>query len=103
MGTMNLKFIRVYKKVDVDHIKEHLIICGDLSASCSKCNELSIKMDSPKCPSCQTDFLYMAFRNVKENMPKIHKFSETRPDLMLVDYEDFKRTSDAIKARGLLE
>jgi len=137
---MNQKFIRVYRKINLDDIREHLIICGDLSASCSKCKEMGFidlsttkdrteeintafpqekkghytgflnifgkekasKMDVLKCPSCGTDFKYLTFRNVKENMPKILKLSETHPDLVIVDFDDFKRMDSASKAQEFL-
>lgn len=91
--------MRVFKKVDLDDVREHLMICGDLSASCSKCKEMGFKMDLPQCPGCGTDFKYVAFRNIKENMPKILKLSETHPRLIVVDFDDFKRIDSASKAK----
>ena len=95
---MNPKFIRVYKKLDIDDVKSHLLICGDLSVSCSHCNNMNLKVDMVRCPECQTDFKYIAFRNIKDNMPKLLKLSETRPDLTFVDFDDFKKMTTAAKA-----
>ncbi|MEA3346556.1 MAG: hypothetical protein U9Q21_00510 [Candidatus Auribacterota bacterium] len=100
---MSSRFMRVYKKVDIEEIRSHLIICGDLAASCEKCKEMGFKMDVDKCPSCGTEFKYLAFRNIKQNLPKLQKFSETRPDLIIVDFEDFKRIDSARKAQELFE
>lgn len=94
--------MRVYKSVDLDQAKSHLLICGDLTASCANCRSVGLKLDTVKCPECQTDFKYIAFINVKENMPKLLKLNDSRPDLTLIDYEDFKRLTAALKARELL-
>lgn len=95
---MNQKFIRVYKKVDIDDVKEHLLICGDLSASCSKCSAMNLKIDCMQCPECGTELRYIAFRNVKDNMPKILKLSESRKGAIFVDFDDFKKMAGEIKA-----
>ena len=99
---MSSKFIRVYKKLNVPEIKEHLIIVGDTSASCAKCKSLGLKIDTLKCPECQAEFKYMAFRKVKDHMPKMQRFSEARPELIFVDLDDFERVSNALKAEEFL-
>ena len=96
---MNPKFIRVYKKIDIDDIKEHLMIVGDLSASCSKCNHMGIKIEMSQCPECNAAFRYIGFRNVKENMPKMLKLGESRPELIFIDFDDFKRMTGAVRAQ----
>ena len=98
---MNSKILRVYKKVDFDAIKESLMIYGTLSAQCAKCNNMNLKLDSDKCPACQTEFKYIAFRTPKENMPKILRIAETRPNLTIVDFDDYKRIEGTAKAEGL--
>ncbi|MFA5059869.1 MAG: hypothetical protein WC676_04510 [Candidatus Omnitrophota bacterium] len=95
---MNIKFLRVFKRVDVDDVKGHLLICGDLSASCSKCAAVGIKLDSSKCPECQTDFRYVTFRNIKENMPKVQRLSEPPLALSVIDFDDYKKITGAQKA-----
>jgi len=79
------------------------LICVDLSASCGHCKEMDIKMDTPACPQCKAEFKYIAFRNIRENMPKIHKLSESSPHLTVVDFDDFKRLSGALKAEKFLK
>ncbi len=100
---MNLKFIRIYKKLDVQDIKEHLIIVGDISASCAKCKSLGLKPEASRCPQCQTDFKFMAFRKIRDHLPKMQKFNETRPELTFVDYDDFERITGALKAEEFLK
>ena len=100
---MNHKFIRIYKKMDLEDIKEHLIIIGDTTASCAKCKSLGLKIDALQCPQCKTELKYMSFRKIKDHIPKMLKFSETRSDLTFVDFEDFERTTGALKAAEFLK
>lgn len=100
---MNVKFIRVYKKIDIDDVKEHMMICGDLSYSCSKCNDMTLKLDMAKCPECGTDFRYISFRNVKDNIPKMLKISESSTQLTFVDYDDYKKMTGAAKAQDFFK
>jgi len=95
------RFVRIYKNLDINELKEHLLICGDLSASCAKCREMGLKLEVSQCPKCGTEFKYITFINVRDNMAKMVKFSETRLSLLLVDYEDFKKLEGANKAKEL--
>ena len=99
---MNPKLIRIYRKIDIDDIKEHLMICGDVSVSCSKCNTMSVKLDMTQCPECRTEFRYIGFRNVRDNMPKILKMNETR-QLTLINFDDFKRMTGEAKAQDFFK
>lgn len=100
---MTQRLIRVYKNLDIHHIKSHLLIWGDLNAICSACNNVGLKLDTTQCPQCHADFKYIAFRHIKDHLPKIHKLTHERPEVILVDYEDFKRLSAALKAEEFLK
>jgi hypothetical protein len=95
---MNSKFLRIYKKLDLDEVKAKLLICGDLSASCANCNHMGLKIDTSKCPQCAAEFKYLTFRNIRENMAKMLKLNDVRPDVTFVDFDDFKRMTGALKA-----
>ena len=97
------RLIRIYKNLDISDIKEHLLIWGDLSASCSNCNSLGLKLESLQCPQCSKEFKYIAFRNIKDHLPKIIKLMHERPNLTLVDYDDFKRIKGALQAEEFLK
>ena len=99
---MTQRLIRIYKQLDIHDIKNHLLICGDLTANCSQCNSVGLKLELTRCPQCQTDFKYIAFRNIKDHLPKILKLNRERPDLILVDYDDFKLILGALKAEEFL-
>ena len=100
---MNLKYLRVFKKIDLDDIQEHLLICGDLSANCAKCGQIGLKIETSKCSSCQVEFKYMTFRSLKGNMPKIQKLSEMRPSVVIIDYDDYKKLSGSAKAQDFFK
>lgn len=100
---MSAKCLRVFQKLDLNDIKKHLIVYGDLSASCENCQEVSIPFGSAVCPGCKTEFKYAAFRNIKHHLPKVYKLFEERPSLVIVDYDDFKKAFAAKKAEDLLK
>ncbi len=100
---MSDNLIRVYQKQDVNAIKPHLLIYGDLGGSCASCNKIDIKLESKNCPGCQTEFKYISFRNVRVHVPKILKLLEQNPALMIIDYEDYSRNIGAMKAHDFLK
>ena len=100
---MSKRFIRVYKSLDFNEIKAHLLIYGALSGSCAHCKTMDLKLDVRQCPQCQNPFKYVSFMNIKDHMPKMLRISQERPDLVFVDYDDYKRTEGAIKAEEFLK
>lgn len=93
------EFIRVWKKVNIEEISEHLLIVGALSGDCSKCRELGINYSLSKtCPKCGTDFRYIASRN-----REIKKIKEKRPDLIFIDFEDYKNMTGLKRAKNLFD
>ena len=97
------KLIRVYKKYDVADIRKHLLIYGDLGGTCANCNALDIKIDLSQCPQCGHVFQYISFRNVRTHIPKIQRFLEQRPEVLIIDYDDYKRNEGALKAKEFLK
>lgn len=96
---MSKQLIRVYKDIDPNQIKTNLLIYGDLGGSCSNCQNIDVKIDSIKCPQCQNEFHYYAFRNIKVHFPKILKLIHERPHVMIIDYEDYKQATGSLKAK----
>jgi len=95
---MAKKLMRVYQKLDFQDVREHTMIYGDLSAACSKCNALDIKLSESICPECRTEFTYIAFRAVKNHLPKIDKLLAENPKIILIDFDDYKRAQAETKA-----
>lgn len=91
-------FIRAWKEFDINDIEEHLLVVGDIKGDCSKCRALGIDYSNAKsCPQCGTSFKYVASRT-----REIRKIVTKRPDLIFVDFEDYKKALGKIKARDLL-
>jgi len=100
---MNEKLLRIYKKFYIDEVKHHVLVCGDLAANCSHCNAMGLKLDLTACPECKTPFKYVTFRSLKGNMPKVLKIIEQHPDMCVIDYDDFKHSTGALKAEDLFK
>jgi hypothetical protein len=96
------QLIRMYHHLEFDEIKAHLLEYGVLSGICSNCKEVNQKLDAQACSKCATPFKYIAFQNVKEHLPKILRILHERPDIRLIDYQDFKRIEGEQRARGIL-
>jgi len=100
---MSERFIRVYKKFDIKELKKCLMIYGALSASCANCNKLGIPLEADQCPDCGAVFKYVSFQKVREHLPKLKKLNEARPNVIFIDYDDFKRLDGEIKAQEFLK
>jgi NAD(P)H-hydrate repair Nnr-like enzyme with NAD(P)H-hydrate dehydratase domain len=90
------ELIRVWKEFDAGEISKHLLVVGLLTADCSNCRELGIDYSTAKaCPKCGVDFKYIASRG-----KEIKKIKNRRPDLIFIDFEDYKKTTGEIKAKN---
>lgn len=96
---MTQQLLRVYQELDMADIREHLLICGDLSSNCEKCKAINIKIDAAVCPECGTEFKYLSFRNIRSHWPKLPKILEARPHVLFVDFEDYTRILGGLKAK----
>jgi len=100
---MNEKLIRIYQKKDILLIRKHLLVYGDLSASCQNCKAIDLPMNIHKCPECHTEFKYISFRNVKTHISKIIKLMAQRPSVVIIDFDDYKRNLGVINAENFLK
>ncbi|MCP4650613.1 MAG: hypothetical protein GY853_11115 [PVC group bacterium] len=97
--------IRVWKEMDINEIKKHMLSAGELSANCDNCQQLGIDfMKEPICPNCGTGFKYITFRkkdSKREELFAIGRINKNRPDLIILDYEDIKRACGKSKAQDI--
>jgi len=100
---MKKMFLRVYQPLDIEEVKKHLLIYGDLSANCANCQAIDLKLDVKQCPQCKTDFKFIAFRNVRSHIPKLIKLHEERPEVKLIDFDDYQRHWATHKAQEFLK
>lgn len=98
---MSDKFIRFYQPMEVEHIKPHLLVYGDLGGACENCKAMDIKLDLESCPKCGTAFHFISFRNIKSHIPKIKKLFVERPNISIVDFDDYKMAMGASKAKNI--
>lgn len=99
---MSKQLVRLYHNLEFDEIRQHTLEYGALSGICSKCKELSVKIDMTSCPKCGTEFKYIAIQNVREHLPKMIRIISERQGLYFIDHQDFKRIEGEQKARLLL-
>ena len=101
---MATEFLRIFKRYDIEEVRSHLLIMGDLTGDCAACRELGIDvMRAHECPKCGTPFKYLASRRLEAHPGERFQFavrmSEKRPDLVLLDYTDYTKAMGQKKAR----
>ena len=96
------RFLRIYKKFYFDEVKSHTLLYGALSGSCSNCKDIDIKLDALECPSCKNVFKYISFINLQDHLPKMLRIAQERPEIIFVDYGDFKKVEGELRARDIL-
>jgi len=99
-------FIRIWQELDVDEIKKNLLIVGDLAADCGNCREIGLKyFEIEKCPSCGTIYKYVTFRadsvHSASFINKLRKLRQQNPNLIFVNYEDYKYSINKKAANNL--
>lgn len=93
-------YLRTWKKLNLEEVKEHLLVVGELSAECFNCREIGINFERRGCPKCGNIFKYIAFR--REVRPQDFKrFKEDRPRIELIDFSDFKKALNKKEARNI--
>ena len=101
---MAQSYLRAYQGYDIEEVKKHLLILGDLSADCAACRHLGIDAAQTKtCPECGTEFRYLTSRRI-ENHPSerfqiVRRWREQRPDLPFLDFTDYSKTLGRKQAR----
>ena len=102
------EFLRTWRVFNLDEVQKHLLILGDVSGDCASCRELGIHYKEVKeCPRCKTTFKYVTSRRLEthpgERFQIVGRLKEKRPDLLFIDYEDYKKTIGRKKAREFFE
>lgn len=97
-----MSFIRVWEQLDIDKVKDSLVLIGELSAQCYMCKSIGIKFQNGLCSNCGREFKYMGFRR-KVDSGYLNKIREDFPHMKLIDWEDFKRAVGKKDARSFLD
>ena len=101
-------YIRIWQPCEIENISKHLLIVGDITADCQNCRELGIDYQNSKtCPKCGTPFHFIAARNTgplrKNRGATVKRIKERRPDLTMIDYEDYKQITGKQSARDFFK
>ena len=97
--------MRQWREFDINEVKQHLMLAGELTANCENCQQLAIDFNTQKrCPQCNTEFKYISFRTKnrkEEELFAIFRLQEKRPDLIVIDYNDIKWACGKTKAQDI--
>ena len=96
-------YLRVWQSADVENVKKHLVIVGELTGDCASCREIGIHYaEARTCPKCGTDFKFIAYRFGADSRnlgATVRRLKERRPDLVCIDYGDYQNATGKQSAR----
>ncbi|MFH1876058.1 MAG: hypothetical protein ABH865_04135 [Candidatus Omnitrophota bacterium] len=95
-------FLRSWQEFDLEDVKKHLIVVGELSSDCFCCRKIGLDSHARACPSCKAYFKYMGFRRHVDG-GYIHKLRAELPSIIFIDFDDFKKLIGQQQARKLLD
>jgi hypothetical protein len=94
-------WLRLWRIVDIKDIADSLLVAGLLNAECFSCRAIGLSKDSITCPECKREFRYIGFRG-KVSPKELDRLSQNR-NLIFVDFEDFSKEFNRLKARKFLD
>lgn len=105
-NTPKIKYIRVWKKISVDEIKNKILYVDDLYGTCGNCKKLGLNYLKDKiCPQCKTEFRYMAItsKNPSDAHKILIRMEQENVQLILIDRDDFEKSQAKDAARDLFK
>jgi len=104
---MRMSWFRTWKEYDLDELKKSLLIVGDSAADCASCKCLGLSYQSVQtCPECGVTFKYISSRSSRGNSPEryrwVRRIKGKRPDLVFIDFDDYKKWTGRSQAYELL-
>lgn len=100
------KFIRVWKQMDGDEIKKHLLYIDDLYGTCGNCKKLGLNyLKDKKCPECGANFKYLATKltNPSEIGKILARIQKENLGLTLIERDDFEKSNARDAVRDLFK
>ena len=98
-----MEYIRVWKEIDIEDVKNHIIMVEDKFGHCPGCKQIGIELkELKKCPGCGRAFKFATSKDARGG--KVDIVVRTRkklPDLVFVDYDDYERVTGKKKAESL--
>ncbi|MCM8832265.1 MAG: hypothetical protein NC918_08745 [Candidatus Omnitrophica bacterium] len=95
-------FLRVWEELELNDIKKHLLIIGELSCECFCCHAIGIEVGAKNCPNCGTVFKYIGFRR-KIDSGYIKKLKQEDSEKIFIDFDDFKKAISKQEAKKFLD
>ena len=100
------EYLRIWEERNLSEIAAHLLILGDALGDCAACRCLGINLSQKSCPQCKTEFRYVTSRRIESHPGEAYRIvrraRQERPDLVFVDYIDFKSLTGRAKGRDFL-
>ena len=98
--------VRIWHEVDINEIKEHIVMVDDKYAHCPNCKKigLELKDDLKKCPSCGREFKYATSKEAAGGKTDIvSRTLKKMPGIVFVDYDDYEHATGKQKAESLFK
>lgn len=99
------EYMRVFKLLDFEDVKKHLLILGDLSSDCGACREIGLDSSAAVCPNCGCGFKYVTSRRLQahpgERFRIVRRYLEKNPYAVFIDYEDYDKLHGKKKVRDI--
>ncbi len=98
-----MEYMRIWKEVDMQDVKDHIIMVDDQRGFCPGCKQLNIDIKTAKkCPGCGREFKYVtAAESSGGKADIVIRLKKKLPDLVFVDYNDYEKLLGKKKAESL--
>ena len=101
---MSTKFLRVWKEVNIEQIKDHIAVLGMKSAICQKCKNNIADLSNCECDNCGTKIQYLAFRQeIVEDPSFFAKLKVWQDKFICIDFKDFSSMAARMKAHDIFK
>jgi hypothetical protein len=100
-----MEYMRVWKELDIQKVKDHIIMVDDMLGYCPGCKTIGIELkDLKTCPSCDREFRYVTSQEARGGrFDIVMRMKKKLPDLTFVDYDDYIRVTGQKEAKELFK
>jgi uncharacterized protein with PIN domain len=98
-----MEYMRVWTEVDIDEVKEHIVMVDDKFGHCPNCKKIGIPLkDLHQCPDCSREFKYVTSKDARSGKSEIVMRTRKKlPHLTFVDYDDYEHVTGKKNAESL--
>ncbi|MFC1669399.1 hypothetical protein ACFL20_03350 [Spirochaetota bacterium] len=100
-----MDYLRIWTEIDIEDIKEHIIMVEDKFGHCPNCKKIGIELKDLKgCPSCNREFKYVTSKDARDGkFGIVMRTKKKLPNLTFVDYKDYERVTGKKDAQSLFK